>query len=75
METKHEDNTTTSKKQKVEVEGERVKVTKTKWKKKQMKVKGPAFQIKEYPFLETPKDYTTQFKTRADLFEKYLDDN
>ena len=34
METKHEDNSTTSKKQKVEVEGEMVKVTETKGKKK-----------------------------------------
>ena len=39
-----------------------------------MKVKGPAFEIKEYAFSETPKDSTTQFKTRDELFDKYKDD-
>ena len=39
-----------------------------------MKVKGPAFEIKEYAFSKTHKESTTQFKTRAELFDKYRDD-
>ena len=74
MEIEHEDDSTTSSKQKVEMEGEMVKVTKTKGKKKQMKVKGPSFEIKEYVFSKTPKEYTTQFKSKAELFDKYMDD-
>ena len=65
MEIEHEENSTTTNKQKVEVEGEMVKVTGTKGKKKHMKVKGTSFEIKDYSFLGTPEDSTTQFKTRA----------
>ena len=36
-----------------------------------MKVKGPSFVIKEYAFLETPEESTYNFKTRAELFDKY----
>ena len=39
-----------------------------------MKVKGLAFEIKEYAFSETPKDSTCQFKTVAAIFDKYRDD-
>ena len=39
-----------------------------------MKVKGPAFELKEYSFVETPIDSTSQFKTRSELFDKYKDD-
>ena len=39
-----------------------------------MKVKGPAFQVKEYDFVDTPTDSTSQFKTRSKLFDKYKDD-
>ena len=39
-----------------------------------MKVKVPAFEIKEYSFSETHEEYTTQFKTRVELFDKYSDD-
>ena len=74
METEHEDNTTTSKKKKIHVEGEVVKVKKTKGNKKQMKVKVPAFEIKEYSFSKNHEEYTTQFKTKVELFDKYRDD-
>ena len=39
-----------------------------------MKFKGPTFEIKEYTFSETPQDSTTQFKTKAELFDKYRED-
>ena len=42
--------------------------------KKQMKVKGPAFEIKEYSFSEAPKGTKDKFKTRFELFDKYRDD-
>ena len=81
METKKEDTTQTSKNKKVEEEGQMVQVTETKGRKKQMKFKGPAleikgpiFEIKEYAFSETPKDSTSQFKTRVELFDKYRED-
>ena len=51
-----------------------VKVKYTEGKKKQIKVKGPSFEIKEYYFLEIPKESTTQFKTGEELFHKYIDD-
>ena len=51
-----------------------VKVTKTEGKKKQMKVKGPAFEVKEYVFSKTSKGSTDQFKTIAKLFDKQKDD-
>ena len=47
-----------------------IHVAKYKGKKKQMKFKGIAFEIKEYAFSDKPKDSTSQFKTRAELFEK-----
>ena len=43
-------------------------------KKKWMKVKGPAFEAKDYSFSETPTDSTSQFKNRSELFDKYKDD-
>ena len=39
-----------------------------------MKVKGNAFQAKEYDFADAPTDSTSQFKTRSALFDKYKDD-
>ena len=39
-----------------------------------MKFKGPSFEVKKYAFSETPKDSTSQFKTRAQMFDKYRDD-
>ena len=39
-----------------------------------MKFEGHAFEIKEYAFSETPKDSTSQFKTRAEMFDKYRED-
>ena len=39
-----------------------------------MKVKGPAFQAKEYAFDYTPTNSTSQFKTMSELFDKYKDD-
>ena len=39
-----------------------------------MKVKGPAFEIKEFSFFETPKDSTSQFKTRVEVFDKYKEE-
>ena len=39
-----------------------------------MKFKGSSFEIKEYSFSETPKDSTTQFKTRNELFDKCRDE-
>ena len=63
----------TSKRQKIEVEGELVEVPNTEGKKKQMKVKGPAFEVKEYDFFETNEGSTDQFKTRDELFDKYKD--
>ena len=49
-------------------------MTKDKDKKKHMNVKGPTFEIKEYSFSKTPKESADQFKTRAELFDKYKDD-
>ena len=39
-----------------------------------MKVVGPTFEIKEYSFVDTPINSTSQLKTRLDLFDKYKDD-
>ena len=39
-----------------------------------MKFKGASFEIKEYSFSETPKDSTSQFKTKVELFDKYKED-
>ena len=46
---------------------------KTEGKKNKMKVKWPAFEVKEYSFLETLEGYTDKFKTRAELYDKYRD--
>ena len=42
-------------------------------KKKQKKLKGPALEVKEYAFFETPKGSTNKFKSRDELFDKYKD--
>ena len=39
-----------------------------------MKVNRPTFDIKEYAFVETPTDSTSQFKNISYLFDKYKDD-
>ena len=39
-----------------------------------MKVKGPAFEIKEYAFSKNIADSTSQFKNRYEFFDKYKDD-
>ena len=52
-----------------------VKATKTEGKKKQMKVKGPAFEVKEFVFSQASKGSTNQFKTREELFDESRDDN
>ena len=36
-----------------------------------MKVTGPAFEVKEYAFANTPVDSTSQFKNKTRLLEKY----
>ena len=60
MDTKKEDIARTPKKQKVEKTIHLVKVSKDKGNtKNQMKVKGPAFEVKEYDFAETPTDSTS----------------
>ena len=62
METEEEYTTKTPKKNKVEETGKLVQVTYDKGKnKKHMKVKGPAFEFKDYAFSETPTDSTSQF--------------
>ena len=42
-------------------------------KKKQMNIKGPTFEVNEYDFSETPEGSKDQFKTRPELFGKYMD--
>ena len=74
MDTKEEGTTKTPKKKKIEETGKIVQVENVKGNKKNTKFKGPAFEFKEYTFSETPKDSTSQFKTRAELFDKYRDD-
>ena len=74
MDTEEEDTAQIPKNQKVEQEDKMVKATEGKGKKKHMKVKGPAFEIKECPFSDTPKDSTSQFKTMVELFDRYRDD-
>ena len=36
-----------------------------------MKVTGPAFEVNEYTFANTPADSTFQFKNKMELLEKY----
>ena len=77
MDTEEEDTTRTPKKQKVEEVGQLVQITEVKGKNKnQMKVKGPAFEVKEYVFSssETPTNFTSQFNNRFELFDKYKHD-
>ena len=71
MDTEEEDTARTPKKQKIEKERQLVQVPYIKGKKKKyMKVKGHAFQAKEYDFADTPTNSTSQFKTRLELFDK-----
>ena len=51
-----------------------MKVTKTEGKKRKMKVKGLAFEINQYDFSTTLEGSTDKFKTRAELFDKYIDE-
>ena len=75
MDTEEEDTTRTPKNKKVEETWLLVQVTNDKYKKnKQVKVKGPAFETKEYDFAETPTNSTSQFKNTLELFDKYTDD-
>ena len=64
MDTKEEDIARTPKKQRIEEEGQLVQVTKEDRGKKKMKVTGPAFEVKEYAFTDTPSDSTSQFKNK-----------
>ena len=74
MDTEEEDTSKTPKKQKIEETRQIIQVADVKANNKHMKFEGHAFEIKEYAFSETPKDCTSQFKTRAELFDKYRDD-
>ena len=74
MDTTEEDTVKTPKKQKIEETRQIIQVEYVEGKKKHMKVKGPSFEVNEYAFFETPKDSTSQFKTRVELLDKYRDD-
>ena len=60
MDTEEEDTTNTPKKNKTEETGKIVQVTNDKGKKKKhMKVKGPAFEVKDHDFSETSTNSTS----------------
>ena len=74
MEIKEEGSSEVAKRQKIEAEGESVEVVKIESNKKQLKIKGPAFEVQEYKFLEVPETSTDKFKSIVDLYDKYKDD-
>ena len=59
MDIEEEDTPKTSKKQRSEAEGQLVWVAEEDRGKKKMKVTGPAFEVKEYAFADTPVDSTS----------------
>ena len=71
MDAEEEDSARTLKKQIIESEGQLVQPTEEDRGKKKMKVTGPAFEVKEYAFANTPVDSTSQFKNKTRLLEKY----
>ena len=71
MDSKEEDSARNLKKQRIEAEGQLVQVAEEDRGKKKMKVTGPAFEVKEYAFADTPVDSTSQFKNKTGLLEKY----
>ena len=74
METKGEEISETTKRQNIEAGEELVEVVKTRRKKKQVKIKGPSFEVQQYEFLEVPKTSIDKFKSKSDLYDKYMDD-
>ena len=71
MDTEEEDSARTLKKQIIESEGQLVQPKEEDRGKKKMKVIGPAFEVKEYAFADTPVDSTSQFKNKIGLLENY----
>ena len=71
MDTEEEDATNTPKKQKLDDARKLVHVAGGKGKKKQLKVKGPAFEVQEYEFSQTPKGSTNIYKSKTELLDKY----
>ena len=71
MDIEEEDSARTPKKQIIESKGQLVQPTEEDRGKKKMKVTGPAFEVKEYAFADTPVDSTSQFKNKTWLLEKY----
>ena len=67
MDTEEEDTTNTPKKQNLDDARNLVWVAGGKGNKKQLKVKGPAFEVQEYEFSQTPEGSTTRYRSKIEL--------
>ena len=71
MDTEEEDTTRTPKKPRIEAEGKIFQTTEEDKGKKNMKVTGPAFEVRVYAFADTPADSTSRFKDKTQLLDIY----
>ena len=71
MDTEEEDTSRTPKNPRIEVEGQLVQTTEEDIGKKNMKVTGHTFEVREYAFVDTPADSTSQFKDKIEFLEKH----
>ena len=65
MDTEEEDTARTPKKKKTKAEGQLFHITDENKGKKKMEVAGPAFEVKEYAFTDTPAKSTSQSKIKV----------